>query len=120
MTGWLTALAQSTPAAPTSGLTVGLNAFIAVACLLFAVGLFGVLLRRNTLIMLMSLELMLTAASIALVAFARYNQTLDGALFVFFIITVAAAEVAVGLALVVALFRKRESVMVDDYAELKD
>jgi len=94
-------------------MTVGLNAFILVAGLLFAVGLLGVLLRQNTLVIYMSLELMLNAVNLALVAFSRYNGTMDGNLFVFFIITVAAAEVAVGLASIVALFRRRQSVMVD-------
>ena len=94
-------------------MTVGLNAFILVAGLLFAVGLLGVLLRQNTLVIYMSLELMLNAVNLALVAFSRYNGTMDGNLFVFFIITVAAAEVAVGLAIIVALFRRRQSVMVD-------
>ncbi len=94
-------------------MTVGLNAFILVAGLLFAVGLLGVTLRQNTLVIYMSLELMLNAVNLALVAFSRYNGTMDGNLFVFFIITVAAAEVAVGLAIIVALFRHRQSVMVN-------
>ena len=94
-------------------MTIGLNAFILVAGLLFAVGLFGMLLRKNTLVIYMSLELMLNAVNIALVAFSRFNGTMDGNIFVFFIITVAAAEVAVGLAIIVALFRRRQTVMVD-------
>ncbi|MFP4156427.1 MAG: NADH-quinone oxidoreductase subunit NuoK [Opitutales bacterium] len=94
-------------------MTVGLNAFILVAGSLFAIGLLGVLLRKNTLVIYMSLELMLNAVNLALVAFSRYNGTMDGNLFVFFIITVAAAEVAVGLAIIVALFRRRQTVMVD-------
>jgi NADH-quinone oxidoreductase subunit K len=94
-------------------MTVGLNAFILLAALLFAIGMLGVLLRKNTLVIYMSLELMLNAVNLALVAFSRYNGTMDGNLFVFFIITVAAAEVAVGLAIIVALYRKRQSVMVD-------
>lgn len=94
-------------------MTVGLNAFLIVAGLLFAVGLLGVTLRQNTLVIYMSLELMLNAVNLAFVAFSRYNGTMDGNLFVFFIITVAAAEVALGLAIVVALFRRRQSVMVD-------
>ena len=101
-------------------MTVGLNAFLLVSGLLFAIGFFGVLLRRNTLVIYMCLELMLNAVSLALVAFSRYNNSLDGAIFVFFIITVAAAEVAVGLAIVVALYRKRQSVMVQDLAAMKD
>ena len=94
-------------------MTVGLNAFLILAGLLFAVGLLGVTLRQNTLVIYMSLELMLNAVNLAFVAFARYNGTMDGNLFVFFIITVAAAEVALGLAIIVALFRRRQSVMVD-------
>ena len=74
------------------------------------IGLSGVLIRRNLLVVYMCLELMLTASTLALVAFSRFNNTMDGAIFVFFIITVAAAEVAVGLALIVALFRQRQTV----------
>ncbi|MGB0415998.1 MAG: NADH-quinone oxidoreductase subunit NuoK [Coraliomargarita sp.] len=95
-------------------MTVGLNAFIMVSGLLFAIGLLGVILRKNTLVIYMSLELMLNAVNLALIAFSRYNGTMDGNIFVFFIITVAAAEVAVGLAIIVALFRKRQSVMVNE------
>jgi len=99
-------------------MTVGLNAFILVAALLFAIGLLGVILRKNTLVIYMSLELMLNAVNLALVAFSRYNGTMDGNLFVFFIITVAAAEVALGLAIIVALFRLRQTVMVDQLTSL--
>ena len=94
-------------------MTVGLDAFLIVSGILFAIGVLGVTLRKNTLVIYMSLELMLNAVNLALVAFSRYNGTMDGNLFVFFIITVAAAEVAVGLAIVVALFRRRQTVMVD-------
>ena len=99
-------------------MTVGLNAFILVAGLLFAIGMFGVILRKNTLVIYMSLELMLNGVILALVAFSRYNGTMDGNLFVFFIITVAAAAVALGLAIIVALFRLRQSVMVDQLTSL--
>ena len=99
-------------------MTIGLNAFILLAGLLFAIGMFGVVLRKNTLVIYMSLELMLNAVILALVAFSRYNGTMDGNLFVFFIITVAAAEVALGLAIIVALFRLRQSVMVDQLTSL--
>ena len=99
-------------------MTVGLNAFILVAGLLFAIGMFGVILRKNTLVIYMSLELMLNGVILALVAFSRYNGTMDGNLFVFFIITVAAAEVALGLAIIVALFRLHQSVMVDQLTSL--
>jgi NADH-quinone oxidoreductase subunit K len=85
---------------------------------LFAIGMFGVILRKNTLVIYMSLELMLNGVILALVAFSRYNGTMDGNLFVFFIITVAAAEVALGLAIIVALFRLRRSVMVDQLSSL--
>ncbi|MCH2036628.1 MAG: NADH-quinone oxidoreductase subunit NuoK [Puniceicoccaceae bacterium] len=95
-------------------MTIGLNAFLMVSGLLFSIGIFGVILRKNTLIIYMSLELMLNAVNLALVSFSRYNGTMDGNIFVFFIITVAAAEVAVGLAIVVALYRRRQSVMVDE------
>jgi len=76
---------------------------LTVSILLFCLGLLGVILRRNLLVMYMSLELMLNAANLALVSFSRFNDRLDGQVLVFFIITVAAAEVAVGLALIVAL-----------------
>jgi len=99
-------------------MTVGLNAFILVSGLLFAIGLLGVVLRKNTLVIYMSLELMLNAVNLALVAFSRYNGTMDGNLFVFFIITVAAAEVALGLAIIVALFRLRQTVMVDQLTSM--
>ena len=97
----------------------GLNAYIFISALLFAIGFFGVLFRRNTLVIFMSLELMLVASTLALVAFSRFNGTLDGNVFVFFILTIAAAEVAVGLAIIVALFRKRNTVQVDELNELK-
>jgi len=98
----------------------GLQAYLTVAVILFAIGFGGVLVRRNTLVIYMCLELMLSAATLALTAFSRYNNMMDGVLFVFFIITVAAAEVAVGLAIIVALYRRRGSVVVDDLNHLKD
>ncbi len=106
-------------------MTVGLNAFLTISGLLFAIGVFGVLARRNTLIIYMSLELMLNAVNLALVSFSRYNATpdhpmMDGHIFVFFIITVAAAEVAVGLAIIVALYRKRGTVLVSEMNILKN
>ena len=97
-----------------------LNAYITLSVLLFAVGLLGVLIRRNTLIVFMCLELMLVASTLALVAFSRFNGTMDGNVFVFFILTVAAAEVAVGLAIIVALFRKRMTIQVDELNTLKN
>ncbi len=98
---------------------VGLEHYLVVSTLLFSIGLLGVILRRNLILMYMSLELMLNAANLALVAFSRYNNSVDGQLMVFFIITVAASEVAVGLALIVALFRRRQTSNVEDLATLK-
>lgn len=95
-------------------MTIGLNEFLFVSGLLFAVGFLGVLIRRNTIVIYMCLELMLNAVNLALVGFSRHNETMDGSIFVFFIITVAAAEVAVGLAIIVALYRKRRTVMVNE------
>jgi NADH-quinone oxidoreductase subunit K len=80
--------------------------------------LLGVIVRRNLLVIYMSLELMLNAANLALIAFSRFNNNLDGQVFVFFIITVAAAEVSVGLALIVALYRKRRTAHVEDLTTL--
>lgn len=97
-----------------------LNAYLAVSVVLFAIGLLGVLIRRNTLVVFMCLELMLVAATLALVAFSRFNGTLDGNVLVFFILTVAAAEVAVGLALIVALFRRRRTVQLDGLNSLRN
>ena len=100
-------------------IAASLNAYVFLSALLFAIGFFGVLLRRNTLVIFMGLELMLVASTLALVAFSRYNGTSDGNVFVFFILTVAAAEVAVGLAIIVALFRKRQTIQVDELNALK-
>jgi len=86
---------------------------------LFLIGVAGVLVRRNALIIFMSIELMLNAANLAFVAFARAMNSLDGQIFVFFVMTVAAAEVAVGLAIIVNLFRLRETVFVDEVNLLK-
>ena len=98
---------------------VGLEHYLAVSFLMFSLGLLGVILRRNLLVMYMSLELMLNAANLALVSFSRFNDNLNGQVMVFFIITVAAAEVAVGLALLVALYRKRQSAHVEDLTSMK-
>ena len=98
---------------------VTLEHYLVVSVALFCLGALGVLLRRNLLVMYMSLELMLNGANLALVAFSRYNNNLNGQIMVFFIITVAAAEVAVGLALVVALYRKRQTSHVEDLTTMK-
>lgn len=100
-------------------MTPGLHHYLVVSALLFCLGLFGVLARRNLLVIYMSLELMLNAANLALVAFSRFNANLSGQVMVFFVITVAAAEVAVGLALIVALYRKRRTAHVEDLTSLR-
>jgi NADH-quinone oxidoreductase subunit K len=98
---------------------VGLEHYLTVSFLLFSLGLLGVIMRRNLMVIYMSLELMLNAANLALVAFSRFNDKLDGQVLVFFIITVAAAEVSVGLALIVALYRRRQSAHVEDLTSMK-
>jgi NADH-quinone oxidoreductase subunit K len=98
----------------------GLNEYVLLSALLFAIGFLGVLVRKNTLVIFMCLELMLVATTLAFVAFSRFNGTMDGNVFVFFILTVAAAEVAVGLAIIVALFRRRQTIEVDELNALKN
>ena len=98
---------------------VRLEHYLVVSALLFSLGLLGVIARRNLLVIYMSLELMLNAANLALVAFSRFTNNPNGQVMVFFIITVAAAEVAVGLALIVALYRKRQSAHVEDLTTMK-
>ena len=97
----------------------GLEHYLTVSALLFCIGLFGVISRRNLLVIYMSLELMLNAANLAFVSLSRFTNNIDGQVMVFFVITVAAAEVAVGLALIVALYRKRASAHVEDLTAMK-
>jgi NADH-quinone oxidoreductase subunit K len=98
---------------------IPLTGYLAVSAILFALGALGVLTRRNAIIIFMSIELMLNAANLAFVAFARSYNVLSGQLFVFFVMTVSAAEVAVGLALIVAIFRSKHSIDVDQMSSLK-
>jgi NADH-quinone oxidoreductase subunit K len=98
---------------------VGLEHYLVVSILLFCLGLLGVIMRRNLLVIYMSLELMLNAGNLALTAYSRFNNNLNGQVMVFFIITVAATEVAVGLALIVAVYRRRQTTHVEDLATLK-
>jgi NADH-quinone oxidoreductase subunit K len=86
---------------------------------LFAIGSLGVLIRRNAIVIFMSIELMLNSANLLFVAFARTFEALNGQIFVFFVMTVAAAEVAVGLALIVAVFRSKKSIDIDEIRNLK-
>ncbi|MBP9500918.1 MAG: NADH-quinone oxidoreductase subunit NuoK [Candidatus Promineofilum sp.] len=98
---------------------VDINWYIALSGILFVIGVLGVLLRRNAIILFMSIELMLNSANLLFVAFARHLGDLDGQVLVFFVITVAAAEVAVGLALIVAIFRSKKSINIDEINLLK-
>ena len=93
--------------------------YLALSAILFVIGLLGVLLRRNSLVLFMSLELMFNAGNLAFVTFARMYGDLSGQLVVFFVMTVAAAEVAIGLALIVAIFRSRRSIDLDEMNSLK-
>jgi NADH-quinone oxidoreductase subunit K len=104
---------------------ITLGNYLVVSAILFAIGFAGVILRRNLIVILMSLELMLNAANLSLVAFSRFRVDANGLpdynaqVLVFFVITVAAAEVAVGLALLVALYRARQTAHVEDISSLK-
>jgi NADH-quinone oxidoreductase subunit K len=93
--------------------------YLILSALMFVIGIVGVLVRRNAIIIFMCLEMMFNAANLAFVAFASSFNALDGQLFVFFVMTVAAAEVAVGLALMVAIFRTKHSIDVDQLSSLK-
>jgi NADH-quinone oxidoreductase subunit K len=100
-------------------MVVPINYYLGVSVVLFALGAIGVLVRRNVLVILMCVEMMLNAVNLAFIGFADYFKAVDGQMFVFFVMTVAAAEVAVGLALVIAIFRNRATVYVDDLNILK-
>ena len=91
-------------------MAVGLEHFLVLSAVLFSIGLHGVLAKRNAVVILMSIEIMLTAVNIAMVAFSRYGQFITGQVFVIFIMVVAAAEVAVGLALIIAIYRSKKTV----------
>lgn len=93
--------------------------FVALSGVLFVIGVLGFLIRRNAILIFMSVELMLNAANLAFVAFARDFDRLDGQIIAFFVMTVAAAEVAVGLALIVTIFKTRHSIDVDDISSMK-
>lgn len=98
---------------------IGIQNYIYLSALLFCVGIFGVLYRRNAIIMFMSIEIMLNAVNLLFVAFSSYHQDAQGQVFVFFSMAVAAAEVAVGLAIVVAIFRNLGSIDIDNLKNLK-
>lgn len=98
---------------------VPISYYVTLSAVLFAIGALGVLARRNAIIIFMSIELMLNAGNLLFVAFARMYEAIQGQIFVFFVMTVAAAEVAVGLALIVAIFRTKDSINVDEISSLK-
>ena|SRR4030067_2900650 len=93
--------------------------YLVLSAILFTLGAVGVLIRRNAIVIFMCIELMLNAVNISFVAFAHYLHSMQGQMFVFFIMTVAAAEAAVGLAIIVAVFRNKESVNIDDMNIMK-
>ena len=98
---------------------IPLSHYLVVSAVLFAIGTAGVFLRRNLITILLSIEIMLNAVNLSFVAFGRQLGNLDGQIIVFFVMTVAAAEAAVGLAIVIGLFRHRESLNPDAFASLK-
>ena len=98
---------------------ITLNHYLILAALLFCIGVFGVLVRRNLLIIFMSIELMLSSVNLVFISFARYLNSMDGHVWVFMVLTVAAAEAAVGLGILVALFRNKPTLYVDEVKNLK-
>ncbi|MBI4684578.1 MAG: NADH-quinone oxidoreductase subunit NuoK [Nitrospirae bacterium] len=98
---------------------VPLNWYLVLSAIVFMIGVFGFLTRRNIIIMFMSIEVMLNAVNISLVSLSHYMQDMRGQILVFFIITVAAAEAAIGLAIIIALFRNKSTVHVDEMSEMK-
>ncbi len=98
---------------------VPITYYIGLSAILFSIGAIGVLIRRNAIVIFMSIELMLNSANLLFVAFARNFGSLNGQIFVFFVMAVAAAEVAVGLALIVAIFHSKQSINVDELNSLK-
>jgi NADH-quinone oxidoreductase subunit K len=96
-----------------------ISAYLILSALLFTIGAVGVLVRRNPLVMFMSIELMLNAVNLSFMAFARFLNSVEGWIFVFLVLTVAAAEVVVGLAIIVSIFRTRRNIDVDELSLLK-
>jgi NADH-quinone oxidoreductase subunit K len=99
--------------------SIGTEPYIMLSMVMFLMGTMGVLLRRNAILVFMSVELMLNSANVAIVAFAQQWGQVNGHIFVFFVMTVAAAEVAVGLALIVNIFRERHSINIDDLNQME-
>jgi NADH-quinone oxidoreductase subunit K len=99
--------------------TVGPDAYLVLSAVLFAIGVAGVLIRRNAIVVFMSIELMLNAVNLSLIAFSQVHGGLDGQILSFFVMVVAAAEVVIGLGIIVAIFRRRSSTNIDDVNLLK-
>ncbi len=102
-----------------SFLHVSLNHYLVLSAVLFCIGVIGVLMRRNAIVILMSIELMLNAVNLVFVAFSKYNQNIDGQVMVFFVMTIAAAEAAVGLAIAVAIYKRFKEVNISRFENLK-
>ena len=100
-------------------MSIGLDHYLILGAVLFCVGVLGVILRRNAIVIFMSIELMLNAVNLTFVAFAHYLQSVEGQIFVFFVMSVAAAEVAVGLAIIVALHRTKGTINIDEANTLR-
>ncbi len=100
-------------------MAIGLEHWLILSAVLFAIGLYGVLAKRNAVVILMSIEIMLSAVNITMVAFSRYGQYITGQIFVIFIMVVAAAEVAIGLALIISIYRRRKSVDAEKFDMMK-
>jgi NADH-quinone oxidoreductase subunit K len=98
---------------------VSVNHYLILSAILFAIGTFGVLTRRNAIVVFMCIEVMLNPVNLTFIALSRHVGNMDGQIFVFFVMMVAAAEAAVGLALMIAFFRNRESIDVEDFRMLK-
>jgi len=98
---------------------VSLSSYLILSAILFSIGVVGFMLRRNTIVIFMSIELMLNAANLAFIAFSRFLHSLDGQIFVFFVMAVAAAEAAVGLAIIMAMYRTRGTVNADEMNLMK-
>lgn len=102
-----------------TALKVGLNQYLYLSAMLFVLGMLGVLMRRNVIVILMSIELMLNAVNITFIAFSRYSENINGHIMVFFVMTIAAAEAAVGLALAVTIFKRFREVNIRFFEHLK-
>lgn len=98
---------------------ITVNNYLLLSAILFSIGTFGVLMRKNAIVIFMCIEVMLNAVNLSFIALSRQVGNMDGQIFVFFVMTVAAAEAAVGLALMIAFFRNKETIEVDDFNMLK-